>query len=267
MATTKKEPGTNIIRWADQLAAEAAVASKMEAATSSSAYFSLKSGVLSLGGNPIPGNSMIVIIADYIMENVYYAEGYDPDNLTPPECFAFGKDDEMKPHDVVFENGTNPHDKCIGCPKNEWGSAERGAGKACSNKRRLALLPAGTIENGKIKPFTKASQLEESALGLLKLPVMSVKGFSSYVKQVAVALKRPPHGLITKVSLVPDAKSQFRVMFEAVSEVPDELMGVVMLRREEASAALNVPYSMEQEEREAKPSKFRGKGAAAPKKK
>jgi hypothetical protein len=265
MATAKKEPGTAVVKWADQLAAEAAIAAKTEAATGTSAYFSLKSGVLSFGGNPVPGNAMIVIITDYIMENVYYEGDYDQDALTPPTCFAFGTDDSMKPHDVVFENESNQHDKCQGCPMNEWGSAEKGKGKACSNKRRLAMIPAGTIENGKIKVFTKASQLEEAALGLMKLPVMSVKGFATFVKNAAIALKRPPHGIITKVSVVPDPKSQFRVVFEVVSEVPDEMMGAVMARREEAGAALTVPYSMEVEEREVKPAKFKGKGAAAPK--
>jgi hypothetical protein len=126
----------------------------------------------------------------------------------------------------------------------------------------LMMIPAGTFDNGRFKPFTKEDQFKDSQMAGLKLPVMSVKGFASYVKQAAAALKRPPYGLFTKVSVVPDTQSQFRVNFEVLSEVSDDLMGIIMARREEALAVIETPYAPWQEQEVHTP---KGRGASAPK--
>ena len=262
--TAPKAPGTAVIKWADQLAAEATIAAKSEAATATGSFFSTKSGVLSFGGNPVPGNAMAVVILDTINENTLYEGKFNPNEMAPPTCFAFGRgDDEMAPHEVSVKAGSAQSDDCASCAYNEWGSADTGRGKACSNKRRLAMLPAGTIDNGRIKLFTRASDFETGSIGFLKLPVTSVKGYASFVKQVAAGLHRPPHGIFAKVSVVSDASSQFKVAFEVIGEIDDEFMGAIMQRREEAQAGIMSPYSAPGAEEKA-PAR---KGAAAPKKK
>jgi hypothetical protein len=132
---------------------------------------------------------------------------------------------------------------------NEFGSAETGRGKACRNTRRLAMIPAGTFNQaGKLELIEDEEHYETTAVGFMKLPVTSVKGYASFVKQVAGALRRPPFGIVTKVKVVPDPKSQFKVVFETIMNVPDELMGAIMKRHEEAKSTIDFPYQPNDEE-------------------
>ncbi len=266
-----RKPTTKALTtWDEELAKQAAASAAMEENTASGSFFSLKSGVLSFNDSPIPGNEMAVVIVDHILENVYHEGEYDPDDPQGPSCFAFGRDEKvMKPHDIVFEAGKQQND-CCGipgsadcCPQNEWGSADRGKGKACKNTRRLALLPAGTFDkNGNFKSIEDPEHYENTAIAYMKLPVTSVRGYAAFVKQVAGALKRPPHGLMTKISVVPDAKSQFKVIFEALVQVPNELMGVIMQRHQEAAASIEFPYQLADDE----PTAGKGKKKPAAKK-
>jgi hypothetical protein len=85
------------------------------------------------------------------------------------------------------------------------------------------------------------------------------------VKQVAGTLKRPPHGVFALVKVVPDAKSQFRVLFEVIDKVPNELMGVIMQRHKEVQSLIDFPYQIDTEEAKpkAKPQKGKPTGKTA----
>jgi len=198
-----------------------------------SAYFSTKSGVLAFDGAPVPDNQMAVVVLNHTFMNVYYKEDYDPDNTTPPDCYAFGSDlKTMGPGDDVEEK---QNDTCQGCPMNEWGSG-KGRGKACGNKVRVQLISAGNLENGRFKQFTDADHFTSAPVGLLNVPVTSVTGFAAYVKQLANSLSRPTWAVFTKVRVVPDAKSQFKVTFEPITQVPNELLGVLKARVTDAKS-------------------------------
>lgn len=272
MATkqTKKAPGTSVVKWDEELAKQAEVAAGMENSTASGAFFSLKGGILAFNDAPVPNNQMGVIILDSILENVFYEGKYDPENPSGPSCFAFGRDDKtLQPHEVVKKAGSDMHPQCSGCALNEWGSAETGRGKACRNSRRLALIPAGNFNaSGKFELNDDPEHYATAAMAFLKLPVTSVKGYAAFVKQVAGALKRPPHGIITKVSVRPDPSSQFKVVFEPISQVPNELMGAIMQRHKEAMSVIEFPYQLADPEAEkpapkSKANPARDKAAAA----
>jgi len=260
------EKGKAITKWDEELARQAAEAAKVEESTQTGSFFSMKSGVLSFNDSPLPNNEMAVVILDSRLENVFYEGEYDADTPQSPVCFAFGLDEKtMGPHPIVVEAGKQQHDQCAGCPQNEWGSAERGRGKACRNTRRLAMIPAGKFENnGKFKPFTDTKHFEDASVGFMKLPVTSVKGYASFVKQLAGALKRPPHAIFTRVKVVPDPDTQFKVTFEALSQIPNNLLPVIMQRREEVEESIEQPYQLADED--AKPQRPRGAKKAAPKK-
>lgn len=257
---------TAVAKWDEELARQAELAAGMENSTATGQFFGLKSGVLSFNDAPLPNNEMAVIVLDAVLENVYYEGKYDPDSPQSPMCFAFGRDEKtMAPHKIVVEASKQQcgaSGLCSGCEMNEFGTAEVGRGKACRNTRRLAMIPAGTLENGKFKPFTDEEHFESASIAFMKLPVTSVKGYAAYVKQVAGALKRPPHAIFTKVKVVPDPKSQFKVTFEPLSQVPDDLLGAVMQRHEEAKSVIDFPYTPFEEE-EAPPPR-RGAKAAKP---
>lgn len=258
--TPAPSKSTAVAKWDEELARQAQIAAAVEESTATGQFFSLKSGVLSFNDNPMPDNQMAVVILDSILENVFYDGPYDPDNVQAPRCFAFGRDEKtMEPHKIVVEAGNSmagASGGCAGCEMNEWGSADKGRGKACRNTRRLAMIPAGNFDpnTGKFKAFTDPDQFESSPIGFLKLPVTSVKGYAAFVKQVAGALKRPPFGIFARVAVKPDPNTQFKVVFEPLGQVPDNLMGLVMSRREEAVASIESPYSLPEEE-EAKPAR------------
>ncbi len=243
----KQKENKNLpVKWDEEMARQAQVAADMENSVATGQFFSTQGGVLSWNGMPMPNNMMAVIILDSILENVYYTGNYDPENPQGPTCFAFGRDDaSLAPHKVIVENGTAQSDVCRECRWNEWGTADRGKGKACKNIRRLALISAGNLDaqgTGKmIQPFG-AEELESGQIGFFKLAVTSVKGYAAYVKQVAGALKRPPYGVYTLVRVVPDPKSQFKTQFMPLGLVPTELLPIVMKRHEEAIAGIDFPY-------------------------
>lgn len=253
----KKSSSKALAKWDEQLAKEAEVAAAMEASAGGGQFFSLKGGVLSWQDAPMPDNQMAVIILDHIFETLFYRDAYDSANPQPPTAFAFGRDEKK----LTWHENSDPEFVGKLCHESEvcqWGTAEKGRGKAAKETRRLGMIPAGNFKNGKFNLIDDEAHFAETTAGFMKLPVTSVKGFSGFVKQVAGALRRPPHGIITKVKVVPDSNDQFKVLFEAIENVPDDLMGVIMKRREEVMAIIDTPY--QQAEEEAKPA--RGKAAA-----
>jgi len=245
----QKSTSTELTNWDEELAQYAKEVVAMEANAGGGQFFSLRGGQLTWQDAPLPDNQMAVIIVDHILENVYFRGPYDPDTPQGPTCYAYGRDDKtMAPHEMVVAAGHAQHEQCEGCPKNEWGSADTGRGKACRNTRRLALISAGEFAKGQFQLNGAPENYRAGAVGFLKLPVTSVKGFATYVKQVAGVLNRPPFGVVTKIKLVPDPKSQFMVLFEAITEVPSALLGPIMERRKVVVPTINFPYPDFEEE-------------------
>lgn len=240
----KGKQTTALAKWDEELAKQAQVAAGMESGVSSGQFFSLKSGVLSFGGAPMPGNEMAVVILDAILENVYYEGKYAEGVANSPKCFAFGRDEaEMAPHEICDKADVAECENCAGCTKNLWGSADIGKGKACRNSRRLALIPAGTFDSqGRLDLIEDVAHYQDAEVGYLRLPVTSVKGFSTFVKQLAATLRRPPHGVVTRIKVVPDAQTQLKVVFSAVQALPDSVMPVIMERHAQAVEAIAFPY-------------------------
>lgn len=227
----KTTKGGAITKWDEELAKHAMEAADKEQMPTGS-FVSIRGGVLTIAGQAVKDNKLKAVIIDHCYENAYYEGEYDPEQPQPPVCYAFGRDDkELKPH----EKAAKPcSEMCEGCPNNQFGSAEKGKGKACKNIRRLALISADGLN---------ANSAEKSELVYLKLSVMSCKGWAFYVKGLAATLRRPPFGVVTEISVVPDVKAQFKVNFSVIGPVPDEVMGAVMERREKVMDEIMFPYS------------------------
>jgi hypothetical protein len=240
----KGKQTTALAKWDEELAKQAQVAAGMEQGTGTGQFFSLKAGVLAFAGSPFPGNELACVIADGVLENVYYEGKYVEGVANAPKCFAFGRDEAaMEPHEVCVKAKTAQCDACRECRMNQWASAETGKGKACRNSRRLALIPAGSFDaQGRLELIEDEEHYRGAELAYLRLPVTSVKGYAAYVKQLAATLKRPPHGVITRVKVVPDQQTQFKVVFSAIQPVPDAVMGVIMQRHAEAAEVISFPY-------------------------
>lgn len=209
----------------------------------SGVMLSARGGTLSVGDEVLPGNQACVIILDSAFENTLYEGKFDADNPTPPICYALAQGAEgqetMAPDQSmqVDLNYFQPQSEtCKSCKWNEWGSADQGRGKACQNRRRLAIIPAGFYAPKRgsrdfdLQIFDDPKHFQTADVVLAKLPVMSVKNWSKYVNQIATNFHRPPHGVITRLFLEPDQQSQFRFDFEFIEELPDELAQVIMDR-------------------------------------
>jgi len=206
-------------------------------------FASLKTG-LTIGGQKMKDDQADVVIVGYTCENTYYPLKYDSDENNPPSCYSFGaKEDEMRPAenalgywDPETKAWVKP-DSCQECPKNEWGSADQGKGKACQNRRRLGFISANGIDEG--GDYVLAAELVQ-----LKLPVTSGKPWKQYVHQLA---SEGTHSslVVTRVKRLSDDDNLILVNFEKVSDLSredKELMSAVLKRREETKEVLPAPY-------------------------
>lgn len=226
-ATTSK-PAMGVNKWEEELARQAQEQAAGE--TMSSSFLSVKGGRLSFRGNEVPGNKLNVVVLASIHENLYYADRYDPDNPTPPVCYAFGETDKgMEPHEEAAEKQSAD---CASCPHNVFGSADQGRGKACKNSRRLILMTEDDLED-----------VAAAELAQLKVSVTSVKNWSNYVSTLASTLKRPPFAVVTEISVIPDSKTQFKICFKPVGQITDgDVLQALMDRRPAALETMTQPY-------------------------
>jgi len=170
--------------WEAQMASDAKEEYQEESKTSGGpiATLSTKDKRFSLGDDDL-GSEIDVIVADNAFEHAYYDRPYDEDKPSPPACFAIGKvEKDLKPHP---DSPKPQHSNCKEWPWNEFESALVGKGKACKNKRRLALFAYG--DEG----------LSTEQMVILPIAPTGLKNFAVYAKGVAAKLKRPTYSVVT----------------------------------------------------------------------
>ena len=128
-----------------------------------------------------PARSIEVVIlrANKGTAKVFYAKKYTQGSVEKPDCYS--NDGVAPAADAVNAQAK----KCAACPHNQWGSkiTEDGKkGKSCADVKRLAVAPAGQIND----PM------------LLRVPAASLKTWDQYVDLLK---KRgvPPPAVLTKV--------------------------------------------------------------------
>lgn len=210
---------------------------------------SLKSGVMNIGGDAVPGNNMDVIIVGGAFRNVLYLGQYDPNNIVNPNCFALAdEEEELQAHENVPDDAVpGDSDKtarehpraCTGCMYNEWGSDLRGGrGKQCKQTRRLIVMPANVLdEEDPVEAIVK------SEMAILDIPVTSVKNYSNLVNSLSATLGLPVWAVITNVLVTPHPKKQFEVTFTPLQPAGGaDIIRALQKRREEAMRLALVPY-------------------------
>lgn len=244
--------GSSALALPPELAAQLAQEARDEAAAErpSLSKFSLRGGMIGYQGNPVKNNVLTVVVLAAIHRNAYYDRPFDPNNLSNPACFALSEDGEdMEAHENVpdenvpksselnghlrSENGRS----CAGCKFNDWGSSPKqgSRGKACSETRRLVLLPVDAL--------TSADAVMKAELGIMDLPVTSCANYSNMVNGLAASANVPVYAATVDISTVRDMKTQFKVTFEPKSLIGDmEVLAAVKRRREEAVRYALTPY-------------------------
>jgi hypothetical protein len=210
LVTTGGE-GQEVATLASMLAQDAADVAATEKG-STFPTLSIRDKKFAIDGLELPNpKQTTVIILQAAFENAYYEEGFDPDSPAPPDCYAVGYDEATlaPPEDLE----TKQHDTCAGCPKNEWGSAEKGKGKACKNQRKLALISADAINDG-------PGGVAKSTVVVLRIPPTSTGPYSKYVKRLANLLKLPPYAVSTTLSF-DEGESYALLKFKEAARLAD----------------------------------------------
>lgn len=140
----------------------------------------------------IKGGRLECVVLATSFLNAWYKDDYDPDNPTNPDCAAIGsveleKKNELKP----VESPLKQAEACAVCPKAQFGSADKGRGKACRNMRRLVLVAAN-------------DKRPEPQLLVLQIPPTGLTKFGQYVNKYLTITNRPLAGFITTFTLADD---------------------------------------------------------------
>lgn len=133
------------------------------------------------GDDDEPASSLEVVIlaSNPNKSKVYYAHGYEEGSSDKPDCYS---NDGVGP---ALDAEEPQAKKCATCPHNQWGSRiteNGGKGKACSDSMRLAIAPAGQLND----PM------------LIRVPAASLKTLGSYGAQLAKRGMAPEH-VVTKI--------------------------------------------------------------------
>lgn len=250
MAKKSKTPanpnaGTALANWDEDLARYAQEQAALEQMPGGN-KISFEGGIISIAGKPVQGNTLDVVLLGSRYENVFYVGKYDRANPTGPVCFAFGKTpEEMEAHDVVLkkqnlqkverdgkEVSVSP---CPSCPQNAFGTGGMsGKGKACKNGRRLAFIAASDLKDEKT--------LARAEIFYARLGVMNAKLWAKYVKGLSILEKKPTFGVVTQLTTVPDAKSQFQVVFKVLEGIDRGLGAGILAKVAEVDREIEFPY-------------------------
>ena len=111
-------------------------------------FISTKGGVFSLGDVELEGFDCFVL--SHARMNSYFVGAYRPDRRDSPDCWAIQDMEQLEGEMAPPPNLPNKESEaCFGCPQNEFGSDNRGRGKACKNVHVVGLI---VLDDGKITP-------------------------------------------------------------------------------------------------------------------
>jgi hypothetical protein len=117
--------------------------------------------VLNEQGYPAQYLDVVIVSANPNLTKTYYATTFTDDSAERPDCWS---------EDGVTPAAPNPANNiCATCPKNQFGSriSDNGSkGKACSDTRKLVIVPATNITN---ESFGGGMMLRVSPTGLQDL--------------------------------------------------------------------------------------------------
>lgn len=188
MSTDKQSGGLALVQ--QQLAARAAsLKEQIEQPTANRLSINDNGDFVGADGLVL-GPEVDLIVLDFISANRYYSRPYNPNNIEPPGCFAFGRViADMAPHETAPEP---QHEKCAGCPKNEYGTDARGTGKACKNTREIAVI---THDQFDLPP-------EEQKVLVYSVPPSGLKSFDAAVNYVLRTHNMPPIAVVMRATAI-----------------------------------------------------------------
>lgn len=198
---------------------------------------------------------MPVVILTFMARNTYYEKGYKEGVISPVSCAAqgFRKNDDLVPYEEGLLD--KQADSCRECWANEYGSAPQGDGKACQNRKQVAILGINTDDEG------TPVELTGEMLRFDTSPTATGK-FDKLVGKIAKRYDRPLCCFLVEADIMPAGK-QHAVYFTNEQMLPEELILEAIERVELAKAELDVKPLMQSRGEDAPARKPARKKAAA----
>lgn len=162
-------------------------------------------------GDPMPTLEVVMIKASPALSKIYYAKSYEEGDAEAPDCYST---DGVKPS---ADAPNKQSDSCATCPHAVWGSKITPAGKkakACQDSRRIAVVPAGDVEN----------ELYGGPM-LLRVPAASLADLATFGKQLK-AKGYPYNTIATKLGFDPNA-SYPKLTFKALRPLSEDELGTI----------------------------------------
>ena len=223
---TVKKTGTSIANVDAEMSAAAQELRQQIGQSSSNRLKVTPQGQILLPDGLDLGDEVQLIVVDFISRNSFYPGVYNPNNPTPPDCYAMGKIiADMAPE------ADSPHqqsEKCATCPMNQFGTGPNGTSKACKNTRDLAVLV--------IDPENPEAHNEPDApIYTLSLPPTAIKSFdgaAGYISRVLgglpikaiLTMKATPVGTYALISFTdPIPNPDYALHWGRRDEVQDAL--------------------------------------------
>lgn len=141
------------------------------------------------GDGPRGSIEVVVVKASAAISKIFYEKGYSEGDNAAPDCWSVNG---VTPDPASSKKQSNT---CAGCPKNVFGSRMTEDGKkakACSDSRRLAVVPLADISNEMF-----------GGPMLLRVPATSLKTVAQYGDQLK-AVGYPYFGVGTRFSFDPN---------------------------------------------------------------
>ncbi len=189
----------------------------------------------------------------------WYEKEYTQGSQATPGCYAFG---------AVSDKGLVPHSaaalkqapQCDGCPHNAFGTADKGRGKRCADKRRILFLLADDLARAGEKPSPEeiSRVVAKATAYQITIPPGSLRGFGSFLSSLKDVT---PHEDLTEaiveITTVPSPNGAFTIECAFLDVVPRSHMPALLKRGQSAYELLAQPFPVIEQE-EVKPVKGQG---------
>jgi hypothetical protein len=169
------------------------------------------------GDGPRGSVEVVILRASGHVSKIWYEHGYVEGSTAAPDCFSA--------NGVTPDAGSKKRQAatCAACPMNAWGSRITPAGKqgkACSDSKRLAVVPLGDLKN--------------EAMGgamLLRVPAASLRELAQFGEKMQ-ALGYPYYAIGTRIAFDPQ-EAYPKFLFSAIRPLTDAEADAVLAMRDQ----------------------------------
>lgn len=212
--TPTKSKSTSMVPWAERFAPYATAAKEQNKNIGGGGIgVKFGRGKITIGGSDVKGGRLECVVLGSCGLNKWYEKDYNPNEATPPDCYAFALmpgDPDMAPHKQAAKKQSAD---CASCEKNQFGTANTGRGKACSNTVRLAVITAKDAED--------VDEIASAEIATAGVSPTNTKAWKTYVDMLADEHGVPPWGAVTEISSHDDPVKQIRLEFRLVDLIVD----------------------------------------------